>query len=389
MSRPEVRITDVEVFLAGTSWRNLTFVRVSTDAGITGWGEATVEYREHAVSAHIDFLRHIVKGLDALSPAVIWARLVDDDWFKGDIVGMAAASGIITACLDVAGKAHGVPLYRLLGGPLRERIPVYANGWYRGDRTPASFAALAKEVAARGHRALKVDPFGTAGAFATTHELIEAAALVGAIRDSVGGEIDIYVDVHGRLTPALARSAARLLVEHDVRYIEEPVAPENITAMRELRTTSAIPIAAGERCIGRVGFRSLIEADAVDIIQPDLCWSGGPLEVQRIAAWAELHQMVVSLHNANSPFATMVGCHVAAVMPNFMVLETFDDFDEDWIGAALPGLPAVEDGAIPISDRPGIGIEPDLNILIEHPPQPVFMNLSEPGWELRQAVIEN
>jgi galactonate dehydratase len=388
LSEGEIRITDVEVFLAGTSWRNLTFVRISTDEGLTGWGEATVEYREDAVSAHIAFLRNIVKGLDALSPAAIWARLVDEDWFKGDIVGMAAAAGIITACLDVAGKAHDVPLYHLLGGRIRDRIPVYANGWYRGDRTPDSFASLAKDVVARGYRALKVDPFGTAGALATLHDLTEATALVGAIRDSVGSDIDIYVDVHGRLTPALARSAARLLVEHNVRYIEEPVSPENIAALRDLRATSPIAIAAGERCIGRTGFRSLIEADAVDIIQPDICWCGGPLEVQRIAAWAELHQMVVSLHNANSPFATMIGCHLGAVMPNFMTLESFDDFDEDWVSAALPGLPAVEDGAIPLSDRPGVGIEPDVNVLADHPPRPVFMSLTEPGWELRQAVID-
>ena len=387
-SQADIRITDVEVFVAGTSWRNLTFVRISTNEGLTGWGEATVEYREHAVSAHVAFLRHIVKGLDAMAPAAIWARIVDDDWFKGDIVGMAAAAGIMTACLDIAGKAYGVPLYRLLGGPVRDRVPVYANGWYRGDRTPSSFATLAKDVVERGHRALKVDPFGTAGTLATPHDLAEAAGLVGAIRDSVGPDIDIYVDVHGRLTPALARSAAHLLSDHDVRYIEEPVAPENVVAMHDLRAVSPIAIAAGERCIGRIGFRSLIEADAVDIIQPDACWCGGPLEVQRIANWAELHQMVVSLHNANSPFATMVGCHLGASISNFMVLETFDDFDEDWVSAALPGLPAIEDGSLPIPDRPGVGIEPVLSILAEHPPRPVFMNLNEPGWELRQAVID-
>lgn len=384
-----MRITDVEVFLAGTSWRNLTLVRVSTDAGICGWGEATVEYREHAVSAHIKFLRNIVIGLDALSPALIWSRVVDDDWFKADIVGMASASGIITACLDIAGKEYGVPLHRLLGGAVRDRIPVYANGWYRGDRTPSSFAALAKEVVNRGHRALKVDPFGTAGTHATPDELVEATALIAAIRESVGDDMEIYIDVHGRLTPSLARSASRLLVEHGVRYIEEPVAPENIAGMRELRAQTDIAIAAGERCIGRVGFRDLVEGDAVDIIQPDLCWCGGPLEVQRIAAWAELHQMVVSLHNANSPLATMVGCHLGSVMPNFMTLESFDDFDEEWIRDALPGLPNVEDGALPLPDRPGIGIEPNLDVLAEHPPRPVFMNLAEPGWELRQAVIQS
>ena len=383
-----MRIDEVEVVVAGTSWRNLTYVKVTTDDGLTGWGEATVEYREHAVSAHIAFLNSIVRGLDPLSPSQIWARIVDADWYKGDIVGLAAAAGIITACLDVMGKVYKVPLYRLLGGPVRDRIPVYANGWYRGERTPASFGELAREVVERGHRALKVDPFGTAGTFATSSDLAEGAELVAAIRKSVGPNVDIYVDAHGRFTPAVARSAMHMLSDYSVRYIEEPVAPDNIAALCELRATSPIAIAAGERCLGRTGFRSLIERDAVDIIQPDICWCGGPLEVQRIAAWAELHQMVVSVHNANSPFATMVGCHLGASVPNFMVLESFDDFDDEWVASAFPGMPGVEDGMLPLSDRPGVGLEPDVEILAKHPPRPVFLDLNEPGWEMRQAVIE-
>jgi galactonate dehydratase len=388
LSTEAARITDLEIHVGGTSWRNLTFVKLSTDAGITGWGEATLEYREHAVVSHLEFLAHLVQGLDALAPAAVWKRVVEDDWFRGDIVGLAAASSVMVACLDIAGKAHGVPAHRLLGGPVRDRIPVYANGWYRGERTPESFAAMARTVVERGYRALKVDPYGAAGMLANRRHLAEADELLAAVRETVGSEVEIYVDAHGRFTPAVARAAAEALARHDVGYLEEPVAPENLSAMRELRTTSPIPIAGGERCIGRVGFRALIEGDAVDVIQPDICWCGGLLEAQRIAAWADLHQMVVSLHNANSPFATLTGCHLGASIPNFLVLETFDDFDEPWLRDAFPDAPAVEGGTLPLPQRPGIGVEPDEAVLAEHPHRPVFMNLNEPGWELRQPVIE-
>jgi galactonate dehydratase len=293
----------------------------------------------------------------------------------------------MNALLDIAGQAYDVPVHRLLGGAVRDRIALYANGWYQGDRTPETFARLAREVLARGHRALKLDPFGSAGLLATGRDVGEAADLVGAVRAAVGPDVAIYVDAHGRLAPAMARRAAEALAAHDVGYIEEPVAPDNLDALRDLRAGSPIPVAAGERCIGRTGFRPLIERDCVDVIQPDASWAGGLLEVQRIAAWAELHGMVVSFHNANSPLATVTAAHLAAVLPNFLVLETFDDFEEPWVREALPGLPAVVDGEIPVPTRPGIGIVPDEDALADHPPRASFMNINVPGWELRQALF--
>jgi galactonate dehydratase len=388
MSAEPLRITSVDVILSGTTWRNLTLVKVSTDSGIVGWGDATVEYREYAVAAHLGFLRHLVVGLDALAPARVWEAIVRDDFMAGDAVGTASASGIMNALLDIAGQAYGVPVHRLLGGAVRDRVALYANGWYQGERTPETFARLAGGVLERGHRALKLDPFGSAGLLASPAEIDEAADLVGAVRAAVGPDVSIYVDAHGRLAPAMARRAATALAEHSVGYIEEPVSPHDLDALRELRAISPIRVAAGERCIGRVGFRPLIERDCVDVIQPDASWAGGLTEVQRIAAWAELHGMVVSFHNANSPLATMTAAHLAAVLPNFLVLETFDDFDEPWVPAAFPGLPGVVDGAIPVPTRPGIGILPDEDALAEHPPRASFMNINVPGWELRQALLQ-
>jgi galactonate dehydratase len=387
MTQSQLRITDVKVFQCGTSWRNLTLVKVSTDADVAGWADATVEYRESAVAAQTSFIGRMCRGIDALSPARVWQVVVEHDFLSGDVVGLAAASGIINACLDIAGKAYGVPVSRLLGGAVRDRIPVYANGWYRGERTPETFARLAREATALGHRALKVDPFGAAGLLATDAEVEEAARLVGAVRDAVGPDVALNIDAHGRFSPAIARRAIAVLAEHRIGFLEEPVAPANLEALQELRRWSPIPIAAGERCIGRTGFRRLVEGDCVDIIQPDCAWAGGLLEVQRIASWAELHGMVVAPHNANSALATMTALHAAAVLPNLLVVETFDDFDERWVREVLPGLPAVADGHLSLPAAPGIGVEPNEAALADHPPKPTFMNMSLPGWESRQAVI--
>jgi galactonate dehydratase len=387
MARDALCITDVEVFLCGTSWRNLTLVKVSTDAGITGWGDATVEYREYAVAAQTTFIGRMCQGVDALSPARVWQVVVEHDFMSGDVVGLAAASGIINACLDIAGKAYGVPVHRLLGGAVRDRIPVYANGWYQAERTPETFARLAREATGLGHRALKLDPFGAAGLLATDADVDEAACLVGAVRDAVGPDVTVNIDAHGRFSPAMARRAIAAIAEHRIGFLEEPVAPANLKALHELRKSSPIPIAAGERCIGRTGFRGLVEGDCVDIIQPDCAWAGGLLEVQRIASWAELHGMAVALHNANSTLATMTALHAAAVLPNLLVVETFDDFDEPWVRDALPGLPPVDDGHLCRSDVPGIGVEPNEDALADHPPKATFMDMNLPGWESRQAEI--
>lgn len=384
----DARITAIKVHLAHASFRNLTIVKVTTDEGIVGWGDGTLVMRESAVAAHIEVLDRLLRGVDALSPADVWRRAVDEDFFmRSDIVGRAAVSGVMAACMDIAGKAYGVPAYRLLGGPLRLEIPVYANGWYRGPRTPESYGALARDVVERGYRALKLDPFGAAGILATKADIDTAAELVQGVRDAVGDDIEIFVDAHGRFTPNTARRVIESLTPARIGFLEEPIAPDDYEGMRALRIWSPVPLAGGERSIGRPGYRPLIESECVDIIQPDIAWCGGPLEVLTIARWAEIHQMVVSAHNANSPLATAAGCHLGASIPNFIRQEMFEDFDEPWVGAAFPGRPEVVAGHVQVPAGPGWGVEPDEDALAEHPFEPVFLNLSAENWENFEAAL--
>ena len=384
-----IRITSLETHVAGTSFRNLTLVKLTTDAGIVGWGDATLVIREHAVIAQLGYLGRIVVGMDALAPADIWRRIVDEDFFmRSDLVGRSAVSGLMVACMDIAGKAYGVPVYRLLGGPVRERIPCYANGWYKGERTPESYAELARGALALGHTAIKLDPFGTAGILASERDIREAAEIVAAIREAVGPEVEIYVDAHSRFTPAMARRVALSLEEHRIGFLEEPLAPDDYEGMRDFRASAPMPIAGGERAFSRFEFRHLIENDCLDVIQPDISWVGGLLEAQRIASWAEVHQMLISIHNANSPLATATGCHLGASIPNLLSQEMWEDFDEPWVREAFPRAPRVEDGHLPLPTGPGLGVEPDEDALAEHPFRHVFLNLSQENWDNFDAVLE-
>ncbi len=383
-----VLITSVDTCVASTSFRNLTLVKVQTNSGITGWGDATLPMREHAVVAHAQFLSHLLRSEDALAPSSIWRRIVEEDFFmRDDIVGRTAVSGIMVACLDIAARALDVPAYRLLGGPIRERIPVYGNGWFKGDLTPEALADSARGAVESGYRALKFDPFGSIATLATERDLRESTERVGAVRQAVGDEIEIYVDAHGRFTQAIAQRVAELLAPYRIGFLEEPVAPNDYAAMKRLRESSPVPIAAGERTIGRDGFKPLIEGDCVDIIQPDIAWSGGVLEVQRIASWAETHGMIVAPHNFASPVATAAGCHLAASLPNFMRQEMFEDFDEPWVHEAFKGRVTVVDGFVEVPEGPGLGIEPNEELLAEHPLQPIFHNLRAEGWEDMDGVI--
>ena len=223
---------------------------------------------------------------------------------------------------------------------------------------------------------------------ATERDTREGVELVAAIREAVGPDVEIYVDAHGRFSPAAARTLIPALAELGVGFLEEPVAPDDYEGMRSLRRDSPIPIAAGERCVSSHDFKHLIEGECADILQPDISWAGGIFEVERIAAWGELHQMVISVHNANSPLATATGLHLGASIPNFIRQEMFEDFDEPWVKEAFVGVSEVEDGHLPVPSGPGIGVEPIEDAFTLHPYRPVFLNLSAENWEDFDAVLD-
>jgi galactonate dehydratase len=383
-----MRIASVRTGVVGTPWRHLTLIELATDDGLTGVGEVRMPSNTQALLGYLAEAepRHLI-GADPFEIEALVQSMVRTDYARAGEITMSAISIVEMACWDIVGKALGQPVYKLLGGKVRERVKAYANGWYTVERTPEQFHAAAKEVVARGYGAMKLDPFGAGAWELDPIESRRSIELVEAVRDAVGPNTEIMIEMHGRFTPRTAISIARDLESFRPAWIEEPVPPENLKALARVTEAVSLPVATGERIHSRYEFRELFELQAADIIQADLAHSGGILEMRKLAATAETHYMLVAPHNVGGPIATAAALHLGACAPNFKILEHFNDFADAWIHQVTPGLPMVdpEDGCFPLSTQPGLGVRIDWDAVAEYPPEPVHFNLFRPGWERREA----
>ena len=383
-----MKITDVRTFVMGTSWRNLIFVKVYTDEGIAGIGEATLQNFEAPVLAYIEAAKkgHVI-GSDPLRIEDLWLRVFRDDFWRGGVVAYTGLSAIEIACWDILGKKAGLPIYNLLGGSCRDKIKVYANGWYTVERSPEQFAERAKTVKQMGYSALKVDPFGPGHYELDRTETRRSIKLIEAIREAVGEDVEIMIEAHGRFSPHTAIEIAGKLEPYDPSWLEEPVPPDNIRALIKVAKKIRLPIATGERAFTRYGFRELFESDAVDIIQPDPIHTGGILETKKIAAMADTYYLTVAPHNSNGPVCTAVAAQLDSCTPNFKIQETFDDFSEPYVREAVKGAYEIKGGYLTVPTKPGLGIEIDEGIVAEHPYQPVHFNLWKDNWQYRRDDV--
>ena len=339
--------------------------------------EALLGYLSEAVPTQ-------VLGADPFSIEALVQRMWRREYARAGQIAMSALAVLEIACWDIVGKALDQPVYRLLGGPVREKIKAYANGWYTVERTPEEFQEAARRAVGKGYRALKLDPFG-AGAW-ELEQRTRALELVEAVRDAVGPEVEILIEMHGRFTPAQAVSIARDLEPFRPSWIEEPVPPENIPALKKVSDRVAIPVASGERIHARDEFRELFELQAADVVQPDLTMCGGIAETRRIAAWAEAYYMLVAPHNVGGPVSTAAALHLAAATPNFKIQEHFNDFGESYVKDAAPGNPEVVDGCFSLPQGPGLGVAIDEDVIREHPRREIHFDLFAEDWHLRQAA---
>ncbi|MGF6886932.1 galactonate dehydratase [Nocardia sp. GAS34] len=382
-----MKITGLTTHVLGTAWRNLTILEVQTDEGVTGLGE--VRMLNHT-DALLGFLAEAtvnhIRGSDPFEVESLVHRMMRLDYARAGEIAMSALAAVEIACWDIQGKALGVPVYRLLGGAVRERIKAYANGWYQVERTGEQFAAAASRVVERGYRALKLDPFG-AGMFELDNaETARSLELVAAVRDAVGPDVEIMIEMHGRFNPATAIRLAGLLEPYRPAWLEEPVPPENLRALAKVAEHTDIPIATGERMHTRFDYRELFELQAADILQTDITHSGGLWEAKKLAAAAESHYILMAPHNVGGPISTAANLHLAATTVNFKVQEHFNDFADVFVKECCPGLPEVVDGYFPLPQGPGLGIALDHEKLADHPRKPVNFNLFSTGWERRQAA---
>ncbi|MCI0881093.1 MAG: mandelate racemase/muconate lactonizing enzyme family protein [Chloroflexi bacterium] len=378
-----MKIADVRTVVVGNPWKNWIFIVIETDEGLIGVGEATGGSETQPRVAAIEEIRHLVIGMDPRNVHEIFHKL----YLTAFIRVTPAIAGIEMACWDILGKSLGVPVHRLLGGKVRDNVRVYANGWYSGDRTPEGFAEKASEVVAKGYTALKFDPFGDAHMQLSRRDTREAKALVGAVRDAVGEDVDILIEAHDRFSTYAAIEIGNWLKDYEVTWFETPVLSTDVSALVEVARRVPVRVIAGERMHALHEFGEFLSHNVTDVINPEPLGVGGIWRSLQIAGIAEAHHAEIALHNAESPFKTMVALHIDAVTPNVFIQECFDDFLEPWVSDVLAGFVRVKDGHLEMPDAPGIGVELNEKEAKKHPyGKSNFLRMFTPGWEKRDTA---
>jgi galactonate dehydratase len=378
-----MKIADVRTVVVGNPWKNWIFVVVETDEGMIGVGEATGGSETQPRVAAIEEVKHLIIGMDPRNIHEIFHKLYLTAFLKVT----PAIAGIEMACWDILGKSLGVPVHALLGGKVRDNVRVYANGWYSGERTPEGFAAKAAEVVAKGYTALKFDPFGDAHMQLSRKETQETKALIGAVRDAVGDDVDIFIEAHDRFSTFAAIEIGNWLKDYEVTWFETPVLSTDVSALVEVARRIPVRMVAGERMHAIHEFGEFLSHNVTDVINPEPLGVGGIWRSLQIAGIAEAHHAEIALHNAESPFKTMVALHIDAVTPNVFIQECFDDFLEPWVTDVLKGFHRVEDGHLTMPTTPGIGVTLNEEEAKKHPyGKSNFLRMFKPGWEKRDTA---
>ena len=376
-----MKITSLESFLANAGGRNFLFVGLNTDSGLTGLGEATLEWQEKAVQTLLhDWVEAQVLGRDPFDIEAVIGEMIRNQYQGGPTV-MTAISGVEIAMWDLIGKACQQPVYQLLGGRCHANIPSYANAWFAGAKTPEDYAQRARDVVARGFRALKFDPFGVAWKELTAEEHETAVTLVARVRDAVGPDVKMMIEFHGRLSLPSAVETIREMEEFNPTWCEEPVAPESVELLAKVKNQVGSRISAGERLYTLAEFDRLLTLGAVDVVQPDITHCGGILAAKKIAAMAAVKDVQIAPHTSGGPVALAAALHFDISTPNFFIQEDFSQYDVPWRNDLVRGWNPFRKGEFFLSDEPGLGLDIDEKVIANHPYQPSpFASLWHKDW---------
>ena len=364
-----MKVTDIKTFAVDCFRTNWVFVKVYTDEGISGVGEATLEYKEKALIGAAEHIKEYLVGKDPRDIERHYHDIYRDAYWRGGAVLMSALSAVETALWDILGKSLGVPVYQLLGGRANDKVRIYVNGWFAGAKTPEEFGEKAAVAVKRGVTAMKWDPFGKSYMEISNKDLDTALRCVAAVREAVGNEVDLLIEGHGRFNVATGIRIAKELEPFKPMFFEEPVPPDELDALKAVRDKSPVAISAGERLYGRRDFVRLLGMRAADFIQPDISHAGGIMELKKIAAIAEASYTGFAPHNPSGPVANAATLQVAACCPNFSILEIMYS-DVPWRKEVCNESLFYENGYITIPDKPGLGIEIDEEKCAEHPYSP-------------------
>lgn len=361
-----MKVTQIKTFTCHAYRTNWVFVKVITDSGLYGVGEATLEYREPTVVQAIKELERYLVGKDPHNIEAFWHDAYRDAYWRGGVVLMSALAGVEMALWDIKGKALGVPVYQLLGGKVRDSVKCYANAWFAGAKKPEEFAQKAKIAVKNGFSGLKWDPFGKEYLNIDPKHLNEALDCIAAVKDAVGDQVHLIIEGHGRFNVPTAVRIGNALEKFGILWFEEPIPPDDKKGIAWVRSKIATPVSGGERLYSRFEYADYLRMECADFWQPDVSHAGGIMEVRKIAAMAESHYIPVCPHNPSGPVANAATLQLAACIPNFYLLETMAN-DIPWRADVSTEKVKFENSEMFIPDLPGLGIDINEEEIAKHP----------------------
>jgi len=377
-----MKIKDYKTYVIGTPWRNLTLLVIETDSDIRGIGEARVVGKTHTVIEYLkDVRRHII-GAEVTDIEDLYRRFTHLDFGVAGEVAMTGLALVEMACWDAIGKKTKMPVYKLLGGKVNNKIMAYANGWYQVERTPKDFHEAAKKVMSAGYKAMKFDPFGNGDLELTRDEFHRSISLIEAVHDATENNAQILIEMHGRFAPHQAVEIAKAIEHLGPTWIEEPCRPDDLEAIAYVRDHTSIPIATGERLYSAKQFNRIFENRLVNIIQPDINQCGGIFEVKKIASTAENYSIMVAPHNVGGVISTAAALHLMVTLRNGKILEHFNDFVDSQVKNAGSPYPEVVDGFFKVPEGPGWGVDLNFDFIESNPPESENGVILDPGLNM-------
>ena len=359
-----MKITRLTTYVVPPRW---LFLKIETDEGLIGWGEPVVEGRAHTVAAAVDELSDYLVGKDPLQIEKHWQAMYRGAFYRGGPILMSAIAGVDQALWDIKGKYHDAPIHQLLGGQVRDRIKVYA--WVGGDR-PADVVSSAQKAISEGFSATKMNLTEELQVIDRLSKIDEAVERIASLRSAVGNTLDIAVDFHGRVHAPMAKVLIKAIEPYNPLFIEEPVLSEQLETMAQLRRSTHIPIATGERLYSRFDYKNLFALGAADIIQPDVSHAGGITECKKIAAMAETWDLALAPHCPLGPIALAACLQIDAVSQNAFIQEQsqgihYNQSNDLTDYLSDPSVMHFSNGYVDIPQGPGLGIEINEDYVIE------------------------
>ena len=343
-----------------------------------GIGDASYLGDDKRVIDEIKFIfEKYYKGNDPMDSEALWLNAYNNSMQRGGRISTTAISGIDIALWDLKGKLLGLPVYKLLGGSVREKIMVYANGWYTNPGSPKLNAEVSKKVIEMGYKAIKFDPFGQKNFYTLSkEEFYLSENRIKEVRKAVGRNVEILIEGHAKFNLMTAVKISEMIKKYEPLFFEEPVSEENISELSELKKHTNMSIATGERLYTKFPFGEIIDKNAADVLQPDIANAGGLTELKKISNMAESKHITIAPHNTCSPVGAIAEMHLCKNIPNFEIMEYHAEFYSPHYFKVFDGFPRQKDGYVTLSDKPGLGLEINEKEIKKHPP---FVNTNARG----------